>query len=413
MSTIADKIETLYGIKSDIKNAIIAKGVEVNDDFTTYADDIDQISGGSAYPLEGVPVYEGMSDYINRLGIASNTSFYEKFYNVRTAQFYWKVRLTSSSGSFERMFYYDKSNPFAKSIYLDIVGDYMVSAYYMCRGQKLLVASQINYDWFTNTGFMYTDCTALKFVCTDEVKATNCQSMFWGCTNLLEAPTSFPNATQCDNVFYGCTSLTNLSLSMPKATNVLNICNGCTSLETLSLDLGTTRDSSLLINIGQIVWGCTKIKAVDIIMNTVCDRNFNGINIGNNGSMFYNCSKLVRVTGLNLAYQAKMDSNLYILQSSNPVRYFVAYNIGYGGGNNNYTTWDFATYIPLWGIEDVNEPYSIGAAQSLKDSLITYSYDRTQFTRSTRNTLTLTTAQKALLTDEEKAQITAKGYTIA
>lgn len=410
MSTIADKIETLYGIKSDIKNAIIAKGVEANDDFTTYADDIDQISGGSAYPLEGVPVYEGMSDRINSLGIASDTSFYEKFYNARTAQFYWRARLTSSSGSFERMFYYDKSDPFAKSIYLDIVGDYMVSAYNMCKGQKLLVASQINYDWFTNTGFMYSDCTALKFVCTDEVKATNCQSMFSGCTNLLEVPTSFPNATQCDNVFNGCTSLTNLSLSMPKATNVLNICKDCTSLETLSLNLGTTRDSRL-INMNQFVYGCTKIKAVDIIMNTVCDGDYNGI-INIDWWAFYHCDKLVRITGLNLAYQPKMDSNFHILLSSNPVRYFVAYNIGYGGGKKNFT-WDFATYIPLWGIEDVNEPYSIGAAQSLKDSLITYSYDRTQFTSFQRNTLKLTTAQKALLTDEEKAQITAKGYTIA
>ena len=141
-----------------IKNAIIAKGVEANDDFTTYADDIDQISGGSAYPLEGVPVYEGMSDRIDSLGIASDTSFYEKYYNVRTAQFYYKLRLTSSSGSFERMFYYDKTNPFAKSIYLDIVGDYMVSAYNMCRGQSLLVASQINYDWFSDTTYMYYNC---------------------------------------------------------------------------------------------------------------------------------------------------------------------------------------------------------------------------------------------------------------
>jgi len=40
----------------------------------------------------------------------------------------------------------------------------------------------------------------------------------------------------------------------------------------------------------------------------------------------------------------------------------IAYNIGYNRFNNYSRNWNFSTYLPNWGIEDVNEPYSIGAA---------------------------------------------------
>ena len=54
----------------------------------------------------------------------------------------------------------------------------------------------------------------------------------------------------------------------------------------------------------------------------------------------------------------------------------------------------------------------VGARQSLIDTLITYSYDRATAGYSTC-TVTLHSNTKALLTEDEIAQITAKGYTIA
>ena len=44
--SIADKLQTLQTIKSDIKTSILNKGVEVGDDFSTYANAIDSIEGG-------------------------------------------------------------------------------------------------------------------------------------------------------------------------------------------------------------------------------------------------------------------------------------------------------------------------------------------------------------------------------
>ena len=50
--------------------------------------------------------------------------------------------------------------------------------------------------------------------------------------------------------------------------------------------------------------------------------------------------------------------------------------------------------------------------QSLIDSLITYSYDRASAGMDTA-TITLSANTKALLTEEEIAQITNKGFTIS
>lgn len=44
--SIADKLQTLQTIKTDIKTSILNKGVEVGDDFSTYANAIDSIEGG-------------------------------------------------------------------------------------------------------------------------------------------------------------------------------------------------------------------------------------------------------------------------------------------------------------------------------------------------------------------------------
>lgn len=432
MSTIADKIETLYSIKSDIKNAIIEKGVQANDDFTTYADDIDQISGGSVNPLEDNANWQAWNYKANNNTISSATTFNETYQNTTYIFCFMRRRLTSSSGDFKYMFYCSNRSPKIQFIYLDVVGDYMASASNMCGNQTQLVVSEIKYDWFTDTRYMYYGCTALKFVCTDEVKATNCELMFNGCKNLLEVPTSFPNATSvyqifsscaslqnlsvsvpvatnCQSMFSGCTSLTNMNQSLPSVTNCGGLFMHCTSLVTAQIDIGETR-VGVEIAAGLLVGYCTALKSLNIIMNKDCS---SGIKLadyylkgGTSSTFVDNCSSLVRITGINIAIERGLNSSNYFINSST-VRYFLVYNLGYSGYHYN-----LSTNLPNWGIEDVNEPYSIGAAQSLKDSLITYSYDRKSAGKSSL-TLTLTTAQKALLTDSEIAQITAKGYTIA
>ena len=111
------------------------------------------------------------------------------------------------------------------------------------------------------------------------------------------------------------------------------------------------------------------------------------------------CTKVERIYGLNLAS---------------------AKNIGYTFGNNlsalvlmtiknigksSLTTFDISGVLN-WGTGGEEN------RQSLIDSLITYSYDRASNGMATA-TIKLSANTKALLTEEEIAQITAKGFTIA
>lgn len=69
------------------------------------------------------------------------------------------------------------------------------------------------------------------------------------------------------------------------------------------------------------------------------------------------------------------------------------------------TTYDFSG-ASVWGTRGEEN------RQSLTDSLITYSYDRASAGMATA-TIQLSANTKSLLTEDEIAQITAKGFTIA
>ena len=66
----------------------------------------------------------------------------------------------------------------------------------------------------------------------------------------------------------------------------------------------------------------------------------------------------------------------------------------------------------VWGVEDETIELSAGATQSVINTFITFSYDRATAGYSTC-TVTLSDNTKALLTQDEIAQMTAKGYTLA
>lgn len=78
------------------------------------------------------------------------------------------------------------------------------------------------------------------------------------------------------------------------------------------------------------------------------------------------------------------------------------------GTKSSQTSVSFA-YWPVWGS---NSPAQPDAKKSLIDTLITYSFDRAAAGYSNCD-ITLHSNTKALLTEEEIAQITAKGYTIS
>lgn len=115
---------------------------------------------------------------------------------------------------------------------------------------------------------------------------------------------------------------------------------------------------------------------------------------------FNYCSKLKKIELLDLSSVTtfKVGSSLTAL------RYALIKNIG----KSSLTTYDFSG-ATNWGVANDDIP---DARQSLIDSLITYSYDRASNGMSTA-TIQLSSTTKALLTEEEIAQITNKGFTIS
>ena len=90
--------------------------------------------------------------------------------------------------------------------------------------------------------------------------------------------------------------------------------------------------------------------------------------------------------------------------SNTSVRKAVFKDIGYQSTAKQFNT----SYIKNWGVNTDEIP---DARQSVIDSLITYSFDRASAGYPTC-TITLSDNTKALLTEDEKAQIEAKGFTI-
>ena len=76
-------------------------------------------------------------------------------------------------------------------------------------------------------------------------------------------------------------------------------------------------------------------------------------------------------------------------------------------GKSTLATYDFSG-ATNWGVANEEIP---DARQSLIDSLITHSYDRASAGMNTA-TISLSANTKSVLTEEEIAQITAKGFTI-
>ena len=124
--------------------------------------------------------------------------------------------------------------------------------------------------------------------------------------------------------------------------------------------------------------------------------------------MFLGCNSLKIIGGI--SFKSFKDSKMngpYILGygSNSSIRKAVFKDIGYQSTAVQFNT----SYINNWG---VNEDEIPDARQSLIDSLITYSFDRLTAGYPTC-TIKLSSTTKALLTDDEKAQITAKGFAIS
>lgn len=249
---------------------------------------------------------------------------------------------------------------------------------------------------------------------------TSAESLYKNNTKLVYAPNiDTSNVTYMRSMFGDCASLISVpELDTSKVTNMNYMFGGCSKLTSVQ-----SFDTSNVTSMVQMLCNCSNIKTVPAFntsnvtnmygMFYYCDSlttipAFDTSKVNNFDSMFARCNSLTTIEGI--SFKSFKDSTmendyLYGMYINFSTRKAVFKDIGYQSTAKQFNT----ESMKNWG---VNSDEITDARQSLIDSLITYSFDRLSAGYPTC-TITLSDNTKALLTSDEIAQITAKGFTIS
>ena len=384
LQTLKTNIE---GVKSTLYTNLTNKGVTditESDTLTTLANKVSTITaGGSGVDFTPIGYDAELSSEIN--SVWNNDVAYSK-----TLYDAWN----SSNTSTYLLYKDDKKLVYAPNINTSNVTD-MSNMFYGCT--NLQVVPKYNTSNVTSMSQMFINCTNLisvkKF---DTSNVTNMSYMFNGCKSLTTIPSfDTSSVTYMNSMFSSCSNLTSVPLfDTSKVTNMYDMFFYCESLQTVP-----AFNTSNVTNISEMFYECISLTSVPE-MDTSKATNFN--------SIFQDCNSLTTIEGISFkSFSASTMSNSYLVgwSSNTSIRKAVFKDIGYQSDAVQFNT----SNIENWGVNTSEIP---DARQSLIDSLITYSFDRLTAGYPTC-TITLSSNTKALLTEDEKAQITAKGFTIA
>ena len=254
--------------------------------------------------------------------------------------------------------------------------------FYQCNSLTSLDLSSFNISNVTYMTYMFGSCGGLISITFgnnfDTTNVKGMSSMFSNCFDLTSLDLSSfntSNVTSMESMFNNCQSLTSLELTHFNTSNVTNMYNmfyGCTSLT--SLDLSSWDTSKVTRMQGIFRGGITSKMKLEYLNIS----NFNTSNVTNMNNMFDYCIDLTDLIWNNLGNSSAM-TELSLISSTK------------------------------FGINTDKYP---NARQHLTDTFVKNSFDRASNGYSTC-TITLHANTKAVLTEDEIAQITAKGFTIA
>ena len=248
----------------------------------------------------------------------------------------------------------------------------------------------------TDMSFMFGMCgklISLNLSGFDTSKVTDMNSMFDNCQNLTSLDISgFDTRLVTDmcSMFSSCYKLTSLDLSsfntsaVTDMNSMFNYCSKLTSLDLSSFDTSKVTDMRSMFS------GCDKLTSLDL-------SSFNTSTVTDMRSMFSGCDKL---TSLNLS---SFDTSK-VTTMGNMFDYCTELTSLILGPN----FFKFPDFLHL-NLSDCNK----WTNETVVTSLVTNSYDRKAAGIRDSITLALSTDTKNVLTDKQKAAITAKGYTIA
>ena len=359
LQTLKTNIE---GVKSTLYTNLTNKGVTSiteSDTLSTLANKVSTITaGGSGVDFTPIGYDDELSAEMNEK-INADIAYSNTLYDA------WNPSNTNTSHLYDG----NTNLVYAPNIDTSNVVN-MTGMFQSC--YSLTKVPLFNTSKVTSIGGMFRGCSSIKSVpLFDTSKVNSMDYMFYNCYSLKSVPLfNTSKVTRMDNMFYNCYSLNSVPLfDTSNVTNMIYMFNNCS--------------------------GLTTVPSIDTSKVTKMN------------NIFYNCSSLTTIEGI--SFKSFIDSTMnkyYIVGNSNTsIRKAVFKDIGYQSKAVQFNT----EYITNWGVNTDEIP---DARQSLIDSLITYSFDRASAGYPTCK-ITLSTNTKALLTEDEKTQITAKGFTIA
>ena len=290
---------------------------------------------------------------------------------------------------------------------------------------------------------MFSGCKSLTSIDISDWDFSNVKDMnqmFYNCSNLvdLKLPDNLGSSGSMYSMFYGCKALsanTDFSkINISKTSDIRYFFQAALynfdTLDLTSWDVSKQKNFTGFIqdqhntvgdNLREINLSTWTFESATTLSSMFAMRrklqhidisNANTSKVTNFSSMFQWNDSLTAVKGaISMKSYTSTTNSGYMFSNITgmPLRYITFKDIGYNSGN---TKWDIMYYNGNWGIENESDEWTIGARNTLTNSLITYSFDRVAAGYSTC-TITLHANTKALLTEDEIAQITAKGYTIA
>ena len=216
------------------------------------------------------------------------------------------------------------------------------------------------------------------------------QGLFIGCNKIssldLNTLDISKNATLAQ-VFSSCASLQSLSIEgwdVSKVTNMYGMFSSCTSLRSLSIG---GWDVSKVTDMSNMFSSCTSLQSLSI-------EGWDVSKVTNMNQIFYGCSSLqsLDLSGWNLESCKNID---YLGQYR-----FIPKTLKLGTGFFKCPATKASLYFTTW------------TDASVKESLVVNSYDR-KANGLPDFTLTLSKQTKAVLSEDDIATMTAKGYIIA
>ena len=389
LQTLKTNIE---GVKSTLYTNLTNKGVtniSETDTLSTLADKVSTItvgeggSGGSGFDFSPI-------GYNAEFGAELNAKINDDIAYSKTLYDAWNPITTNANG-----FYNDNT----KLVYVPNIDTSNVTSMQFMFQNCSSVTSVPAFDTSNvNTmEYMFSNCSSLKKVpLFNTSNVTNMRYMFNNCYSITSVPAfDTSNVNTMEDMFYNCKSLKTVpAFDTSNVTNMRDMFKNCYSITSVPMF-----NTSNVTNMKNMLSNCESITSVPA---------FDTSKVTNFQSIFYYCNKLTTIEGISFKSLTASTMNQYYIVgygSNTSIRKAVFKDIGYQSTAVQFNT----EYINNWGVNTDEIP---DARQSLIDSLITFSFDRASAGYQTC-TITLSSTTKALLTDDEKAQITAKGFTLA